>query len=35
MATRYGAPTPDLQLLEVTLPGAFRTEVLPGPPEDV
>jgi len=30
-----GAPTPDLQLLEVTLPGAFRTEVLPGPPEDV
>ncbi|RPH73880.1 MAG: cupin domain-containing protein, partial [Hyphomicrobiales bacterium] len=35
MATRYGAPTPDLQLLEVTLPGTFRTEVLPGPPEDV
>jgi quercetin dioxygenase-like cupin family protein len=35
MATRYGAPTPDLQLLEVTLPGVFRTEVLPGPPEDL
>jgi quercetin dioxygenase-like cupin family protein len=28
MATRYGAPTSDLELLEVSLPGAFETEVL-------
>ena len=27
MATRYSEPTEDLQLLEVTLPGSFRTEV--------
>jgi hypothetical protein len=33
MATRYGTPTPDLQLLEVTLPGAFQTEILPGSPD--
>lgn len=28
MATRYGDPTPDLELLEVALPGAFTTTVL-------
>jgi quercetin dioxygenase-like cupin family protein len=28
MATRYADPTPDLQLLEVSLPGAFATEIL-------
>ena len=28
MATRYGAPTPDLELLEVSLPGSFRTTTL-------
>ena len=28
MATRYAAPTADLELLEVALPGAFRTELL-------
>jgi quercetin dioxygenase-like cupin family protein len=28
MATRYADPTPDLQLLEVTLPGNPRTEVV-------
>jgi quercetin dioxygenase-like cupin family protein len=30
MATRYGAATPDLELLEVSLPGSFKTEVLQG-----
>lgn len=29
LATRYAAPTPDLELLEVSLPGEFGTEVLP------
>ena len=28
MATRYSEPTDDLQLLEVTLPGSFETEVV-------
>lgn len=28
MATRYAAPSDDLQLLEVSLPGAFETEIL-------
>ena len=28
MATRYADPSEDLELLEVTLPGTFRTEVL-------
>lgn len=28
MATRHAAPTPDLELLEVSLPGPFRTEIL-------
>jgi len=28
MATRYSEPTEDLQLLEVTLPGSFETEVV-------
>ncbi|MDP3526341.1 MAG: AraC family ligand binding domain-containing protein, partial [Hoeflea sp.] len=28
MATRYSEPTEDLQLLEVTLPGSFKTEVV-------
>ena len=32
LATRYGDPTPDLQLLEVTLPGNPETEVLPDAP---
>jgi quercetin dioxygenase-like cupin family protein len=29
MATRLSAPTDDVEWLEVTLPGAFRTEILP------
>ena len=29
MATRYADPSPDLDLLEVALPGAFATEILP------
>jgi quercetin dioxygenase-like cupin family protein len=28
MKTRYGAPTDDLELLEVTLPGSFQTRVM-------
>jgi quercetin dioxygenase-like cupin family protein len=32
LATRYGDPTPDLELLEVTLPAAPETEILPGAP---
>jgi mannose-6-phosphate isomerase-like protein (cupin superfamily) len=28
LATRYAAPTPDLSLLEVTLPGRFATTLL-------
>jgi quercetin dioxygenase-like cupin family protein len=28
MATRYGETTPDLQLLEVSLPGAFKTTLI-------
>ena len=28
MATRYGDATPDLELLEVSLPGVFATEVV-------
>lgn len=29
MATRYAAPSPDLELLEVSLPGAFETVIEP------
>jgi quercetin dioxygenase-like cupin family protein len=32
MATRYGDASPDFQLLEVALPGSFKTEVLPAAP---
>ena len=28
MATRYSEPSADLQLMEVTLPGSFTTEIL-------
>lgn len=31
MKTRYGAPSADLELLEVTLPGCFETRVLDAP----
>ncbi|MFO1121641.1 MAG: AraC family ligand binding domain-containing protein [Hyphomicrobiales bacterium] len=33
MATRYGDPSSDLQLLEVALPGSFRTDILAGTPQ--
>ena len=32
MATRYAAPSDDIELLEVTLPGAFATQVLDAAP---
>jgi len=32
MATRYADATPDLELLEVSLPGSFDTQVLDAPP---
>lgn len=33
MATRYAAPSEDLELLEVALPGEFETQILATPPE--
>jgi len=32
MATRYGDPSDDIELLEVTLAGAFTTDILPNTP---